>query len=63
MTLQLVVGHGHDGQDQVDQVEGAQEDVDHEEEDVIGSGRPQGDLQRQRFNPFDPNEKYKIETI
>ena len=41
---QLVVRHGHNGEDEVDEIEGADENVDHEEEDVPRSGRPQRDL-------------------
>ncbi len=31
----VVVAHGHDGQHQVDEVEGAKEDDDHEEDDGV----------------------------
>ena len=34
LALELVVGHGHNGQDQVDEVEGAEENVEDEEDDV-----------------------------
>ena len=34
LSLQLVVGHGDNGEDEVDQVEGAEEDVEDEEDDV-----------------------------
>jgi hypothetical protein len=37
--LEFVVAHGHDGQDQVDQVERPQEDDHHEEDDVPRTGR------------------------
>ena len=44
-SLQFIIGHGHDGQDQVDEVEGTQEDVQHEEDDVIGTSGSQSNLQ------------------
>ena len=46
LPLQLVVGHGDDGEDQVDEVERAQEDVEDEEEDVHRAGRHQCDLEK-----------------
>ena len=45
IPVQLVVGHGHDGQDEVDEVERAEQDVEDEEDDVHGPGGAQGDLQ------------------
>ena len=44
LSLQLVIGHGDNGEDQVDQIEGTEEDVEDEEEDVHRSSRHQGDL-------------------
>lgn len=44
LSLQLVIGHCNYGQYEIDQVERAQEDVDHEEDDVVGAGRAQSDL-------------------
>ena len=44
VPVELVVGHGHDGQDEVDEVEGAQQDVEDEEDDVDGAGGAQGYL-------------------
>ena len=44
VVVKLVVGHGHDGEDQVDQVEGAEENVEDEEGYVQGSGSLQRDL-------------------
>ena len=44
LSLQLVVGHGDNGQYEIDEVEGTEEDVDHEENDVPRSGRAQRDL-------------------
>ena len=44
LPLQLVVGHGDDGEDEVDEIEAAQEDVEDEEEHVVGAGSHQGDL-------------------
>lgn len=35
LSATVVVGHGNDGEDDVDQVEGAEEDDDDEEEDVV----------------------------
>ena len=43
-AIELVIGHGHDGEDEVDEVEGAQEDVQDEEGDVEGAGGLQRDL-------------------
>ena len=43
-AIELVVGHGHDGEDEVDEVEAAQEDVEDEEGDVEGAGGLQRDL-------------------
>ena len=47
--MQLVVGHGDDGEDQVDQVERAEEDVEDEEEDVHRASRHQSDLKDDVF--------------
>ena len=44
LAVEIVVGHGHDGEDQVDQVEGAEENVEDEEGNVQGSGGLQRDL-------------------
>ena len=44
MPLQFVVRHGDNGQYEIDEVEGTEEDVDHEEDDVPRSGRAQRDL-------------------
>ena len=46
LPLKLVVGHGDDGEDQVDEVKRAQEDVEDEEEDVHRAGRHQCDLEK-----------------
>ena len=43
-AIEFVIGHGHDGEDEVDEVEGAQEDVQDEEGDVEGAGGLQRDL-------------------
>ena len=43
-AIELVIGHGHDGEDEVDEVEGAQEDIEDEEGDVEGAGGLQRDL-------------------
>ena len=43
-AIELVIRHGHDGEDEVDEVEGAQEDVQDEEGDVEGAGGLQRDL-------------------
>ncbi len=50
LLLQLVVAHGHDGQDQIDKVEGAEKDDHQEEEDVPGPGGAQNALWY--FNKF-----------
>ena len=44
LLLKLVVAHGHDGEDEVDQVEGAKEDYHKEEDDVPGPRRTQHHL-------------------
>ena len=46
LSLELVVGHGDDGEDQVDQVERPQKDVQDEEGDVHGAGGPEGYLKK-----------------
>ena len=40
LLLQLVVAHRHDGQDQVDEVEGAKENYKKKEDNVPRPGRP-----------------------
>ena len=42
LLLQLVVAHGHDGQDEVDEVEGAEENYKKKEDYVPRPGRPGG---------------------
>ena len=49
LPLQLIVGHGNNGKDQVDQVEGAEENVKDEEGDVVRSTGHQGDLHMERM--------------
>ena len=44
MSLQFIVRHGDDGQDQVDKVKRSEENVGHEEDDVPRAGRAEGDL-------------------
>ena len=44
LALQLVVGHGDNGEDEVDEVEGAQENVEDEEDDVEWTACHEGDL-------------------
>lgn len=44
LLLELVVRHGDDSEDEVEQIEGAQEDDDDEEEHVPRTGRPQDEL-------------------
>ena len=43
-SLKFIVRHGDDGQDEIDEVKGSEKDIEHEEDDVPGSGRPQRDL-------------------
>jgi hypothetical protein len=58
--LQLVVGHCDDGQDQVDEVERTEEDVEHEEDDVVRAGRSQRDLTfKSTFVIFKPRLRKK----
>ena len=44
LLLEVVVGHGDDGQNQVEEVEGSQEDGEDEKEHVPRSGRAQHQL-------------------
>ena len=44
LLLQFIVAHGYDGEDEIDEVEGAQEDDHHEEADVPRAGHPEDHL-------------------
>ena len=44
LYLLLIVGHGDNGEDEIDQVEGTNQNVEDEEDDVIRAVRHQGDL-------------------
>ena len=43
-TLQFVIRHGNNSQDQIDEIKTSEENVEDKEENVVGPSRPQKDL-------------------
>ena len=50
LVLEFIIGHGHDGEDEVDEVERAEENVEDEEGDVERAGRLKRDLKTNNNN-------------
>ena len=50
LVLQLIIGHGHNGEDQVDEVERTKENVEDKERDVERPGRLERDLKTNNNN-------------